>query len=306
MRLLLLPLLLLSLHSNTSAQTNFTPPNTDKRIAAIGQTRYLVAEQQAAFRESTVFKAKTAPKGADWLGMHQEPGQTFDQFLMTRRNRFQAPRQVIYIQPIGAFKEREREVLNLVHAYAKIYFQAEVKLQEPVLLTKGITSRPNPVYGRQFLSTDVLKWLQREMPRDAYARIAVTMTDLYPKAEWNFVFGQASLQNRVGVYSFARYGDPEGQQFLRRCMQVFAHETGHMFAFFHCIHYQCVMNGSNHLGESDRTPLHLCPICLRKLHTANDFPLLQRYRQLETFYRKIELEPELQWIQKRIRSMGGY
>jgi archaemetzincin len=32
------------------------------------------------------------------------------------------------------------------------------------------------------------------------------MEDLYPEPSWNFVFGQASLNERVGVYSFARYG----------------------------------------------------------------------------------------------------
>jgi archaemetzincin len=33
------------------------------------------------------------------------------------------------------------------------------------------------------------------------------MEDLYPDPAWNFVFGQASLRERVEVFSFARY-DP--------------------------------------------------------------------------------------------------
>jgi len=31
------------------------------------------------------------------------------------------------------------------------------------------------------------------------------MTDLYPRDSWNFVFGLASLRERIGVFSFARY-----------------------------------------------------------------------------------------------------
>lgn len=50
-----------------------------------------------------------------------------------------------------------------------------------------------------------------------------------------------------------------------RFLQVMTHEVCHMFGLKHCIWMQCLMNGSNHLEESDRRPPHLCPVCLRKL-----------------------------------------
>ncbi|KAK9530597.1 hypothetical protein VZT92_012088 [Zoarces viviparus] len=37
------------------------------------------------------------------------------------------------------------------------------------------------------------------------------------------------------------------------------------------------MQGSNHLGESDRRPLDFCPICLRKLQVAAGFKISERY-----------------------------
>jgi archaemetzincin len=164
-----------------------------------------------------------------------------------------------------------------------------------------ITSRKHPTPDDlQFLSTDVLKMLKHDMPADAYARIAVTMTDLYPDPTWNFVFGQASPSERVGVYSFARYGEPGDKQFLHRCLHVFAHETGHMFAIMHCIHFECVMNGSNHLAESDATPLQLCPVCLRKLHAANAFDIRKRYEGLRTFFKKRGFEDETEWMKRRL------
>jgi archaemetzincin len=61
----------------------------------------------------------------------------------------------------------------------------------------------------QWNCVDVLNHLQRRVPREAYIVMAATMSDLYPSEEWNFVFGMARIKNRVGTFSFARYGkDP--------------------------------------------------------------------------------------------------
>ena len=140
------------------------------------------------------------------------------------------------------------------------------------------------------------------------------MQDLYPEPSWNFVFGMASLRERVGVFSFARY-DPAfyGRQagaaaaatMLRRSCKVLAHETGHMFGLRHCIHFQCGMNGSNHLAESDSRPIHLCPICLRKLQHAVGFDHVARYRALEAFYQRVGLKPEAAWVRRRLAFIEG-
>ncbi len=72
------------------------------------------------------------------------------------------------------------------------------------------------------------------MPADAYCMITVTLDDLYPKPEWNFVFGQASLSDRTGVFSFKRY-DPnfngyentDSNSIIRSACGVMVHEIGH-------------------------------------------------------------------------------
>ncbi|XP_038633279.1 arylsulfatase G-like isoform X5 [Scyliorhinus canicula] len=56
------------------------------------------------------------------------------------------------------------------------------------------------------------------------------------------------------------------------------HEIGHIFGMHHCQWLQCVMQGSNHLEESDRRPIDLCPICLRKLQCAINFDIKERYK----------------------------
>lgn len=138
----------------------------------------------------------------------------------------------------------------------------DVKTLPPVnIVSGGFTSRTNRTTNRrQILSRDVLRWLQGHLPEDAFCLLGVTMEDLYPDPSWNFVFGEASLRERVGVFSFARYdpafyrGALEGDYqklLLRRSAKVLTHESAHMFGLAHCIYFKCVMNGSNHLPESD-------------------------------------------------------
>merc|ERR1712080_419455 len=118
--------------------------------------------------------------------------------------------------------------------------------------------------------------------------MAVTLNDLYPKDDWNYVFGEAHVQEGLGVFSFCRYfpgalesvedddveevsfdptelSEEQYALFLERCVCVLGHELGHLFEMDHCIHFECLMNGINSIEENDNAPIHLCPICLRKL-----------------------------------------
>ncbi len=162
----------------------------------------------------------------------------------------------------------------------------------------------------QVRSPMLLERVKQSLPRDACCLLGITMLDLYPDQEWNYVFGQASLTDRVGVFSFARF-DPSfldeprpadlEQLVLRRSCRVLAHETAHMFGLHHCIYYQCVVNGANNRDEMDRTPLHPCPVCLRKLHMAIGFDPLARYQQLAKLYREFGMETEAAGIDRRLR-----
>jgi len=176
-------------------------------------------------------------------------------------------------------------------------------------------TRLNPFSRKwQILTTDALALLKRRPPTSAFCLLAITMEDLYPHPSWNFVFGQASFQDRVGVFSFARYdpafyGEARGKDYhallLRRSCKVLAHEMAHMFALSHCIFFKCVMNGSNHLHESDSRPLHLCPVCLRKLQFGIVFDVVDRYRMLLRFYQKFGFEDEARWTDRRLKRITG-
>jgi len=197
------------------------------------------------------------------------------------------------------------------------FFRMEVTVLPALDLPPArITSRRNPRTGQvQLLTGDILNLLERRLSEDAFALLGMTMTDLYPDPNWNFVFGQASPRGRVGVFSFYRY-DPRfsgrvasadsRHLMLRRSCKVLAHETGHLFGINHCIWYRCLINGSNHLDESDARPLHLCPVDLRKLQWSVGFDVVERYGQLRDFCRQEGFDDEARWMEKRIQIIEGY
>ncbi len=242
-------------------------PDLLDRKNAIGSLKGLSPALQRTFTPADDFAPLPEPGPSDWLSTQKEPGQTYLQFVNSRPNMPGAGgRKVIYLQPLGKFPDTAPKIETL-RKYMEAYFHPmEVKVAPALgIATKGpVKSRMNG--GQlQWNCLDILNLLQRRVPRDAYIVMGITMTDLYPSEEWNFVFGMARIKNRVGAFSFARYGDDPAIA-LKRAMKVISHETGHAFGIRHCIHFHCLMNGSNHLQETDRAPLHFCPVCLRKIH----------------------------------------
>jgi archaemetzincin len=297
----------------------FTPPD-DKIIRhAIGDLSGLPPILQRAFMpDRTFFDPIPKPGPNDWLTVHPEPGQTFEQFKASRPNQHTKDRHVIYLQPLGEFAPERSPSIDKVQKFDAAFFAMEVKALPSIKIDDSrFSARRNPYTGAaQILTGDVLNFLKDRVPPDAFCVLAITMEDLYPEPSWNFVFGQASLRERVGVYSFARYDpafypaiagrgpDYETLVLLRSC-KVLAHETGHMFGLAHCTYFNCLMNGSNHLVESDRRPLHLCPICLHKLQWNIGFGVLERYAALERVNRAGGFTEEANWLSRRIRTIRG-
>lgn len=295
---------------------DFKPPTDSERLQAIGSTRGLPETLRKALEPGTGFEPIPIPKRGDWLAEHHEAGQGFDEFVRSRPNQPDKKRNKIYLQPLGQFPNGQVPLVESLGEYAGAFFAMEVKVLPALNLNDyNITSRINQyTKKRQILTGDVLTILRRNLPPDAFCVLAITMEDLYPEPSWNFVFGQASLRGRVGVYSFARYdpvfyGQKRGKDYekilLRRSCRVLAHETAHMFGLQHCIYFKCVLNGSNHLQESDSSPLHLCPVCLRKLQYSIGFDVVTRYRNLLHFYQKAGLSDEAKWVTKRLEWILG-
>ena len=295
---------------------DFRPPTPAQSLRAIGSTMGLPETLRRALDPGSDFDRIPVPRPGDWLAVHPETGQPFDDFVKSRPNKPDEGRNRIYLQPLGEFPEDGGPSVETLREYAANYFVMDVVVLPSLSITgRAITTRINPfTRNRQILTGDVLALLKKKLPADAFCLLAITMEDLYPHSSWNFVFGQASLRERVGVFSFARYdpafyGEKRGEDYqeilLRRSCKVLVHETAHIFSLRHCIFFKCVLNGSNHLQESDSRPLSLCPVCLRKLQFCIGFDLMDRYHKLLDFYRKIGFDHEARWVAKRLKRISG-
>jgi archaemetzincin len=291
-------------------------PGPDARREAVGDLAGLSPVLRRAFSaDAPEFDPISKPGPHDWLAVHPESGQTFDEFKACHPNRPNESRHIIYLQPLGEFPTDRSPSIEKLHEFAAAFFAMDVKPLPASLGASKFSTRRNPNTGNlQILTGDVLNFFKPRLPADAFCLLAITMEDLYPEPSWNFVFGQASLRDRVGVYSFARYdpafyGEPRASDYesllLRRSCKVLSHETGHMFGLAHCTFFNCLMNGSNHLAESDRRPLHLCPVCLRKLHWSIGFDVLERYRAVERVTRADGFADEADWFSRRVKVLHG-
>jgi archaemetzincin len=253
------------------------------------------------------------PGPHDWLAVHPEPGQTFREYLRSDPITARGPRRAIYLQPIGEFTAAQQRVLTLTGEFLGAYFGLPVKTQPnlPLALIPPAARRHPSGGAEQILTGYVLQEvLKPRLPEDAAAYLALTSADLWPGEGWNFVFGQASVRDRVGVWSIYRNGDPdEGDAAFRLCLlrtlKTAAHETGHMFGMAHCTAYACGMNGSNHRAESDRRPLWLCAECAAKVCWATGADPLERYRKLAAFAAAQGLKAEREFYDRCVQTLSG-
>ena len=254
------------------------------------------------------------PLPGDWLDKHPELGQTYRQYLASRPVRADRRRNMIYVQPLGDFNPAEKKIIDQAMEFLSAYFQLEVATNEAIpldVIPQTARRKRGGKRAEQILSTYVLdEVLKPRLPKNAVALIAFTNADLWPGEGWNYVFGQASLADRVGVWSIHRYGNPAaGDAAYRLCLlrtlKTASHETGHMFSIPHCTFYECNMCGSNHLAEADRQPLEVCPSCLAKLCYATGADPVARFYCLIKFYKEHGLKAEQQFCEKSLAAMEG-
>ena len=115
-----------------------------------------------------------------------------------------------------------------------------------------------------------------------------------------YVVASTDSERRVSVLSFFRYHPSlertslhkrppafeDTQVLIRRACKMAVHKVCEMFSMKHCVYFHCRMNGSATMEQQDLSPMHLCPVCLRKLlhaigvHTTPR--VIERYFRLQT------------------------
>jgi len=265
---------------------------------------------KAAGRKLLRLQTKLAPpRPGDWLAGHRELGQTFDQYIAANPNRPNAQRTTIYLQPIGNFEGAQQRLLYDTVEMMRVFFGTRVETLEKMplkVIPPQAMRLPAGAYGPQILTGYVLnEVLKPQRPRDAVAVLALTTADLWPGEGWNFVFGQASLRERVGVWSVARFGDPalDYAKTLRRTIATATHETGHMLGIPHCIAFECGMNGSNSLAESDGRRIGFCGECEQKIWWGCKVDPVKRHEALLDFMTRSGLEREAREWQRELDAL---
>lgn len=246
------------------------------------------------------------PHSSEWRYNHKEKFQTFDDFQKLKKIKPEAEKNIIYLQPIGEFNDLQEKQIKLTKEYLKIYFQLE---------TKNLPTISNEIFPKnvrriskngqeQILASYVLdSVLIKRKPKDAVVLMGITERDLFPKPEWNYVFGLASYQNGVGVTSMYRFADgnlseSNFNKSLERLIKISSHEIGHMFGINHCLNANCVMNGTNSITETDAHFARACSLCQYKLNSSLKYNDKKRLLELKKFFKENSFNVELSRTEK--------
>jgi archaemetzincin len=268
----------------------------DSQVNVISVSQYYSAFiERLAFSDPPLFGPTPQPKRGGWLDCHEEVGQTFRSFVNSTKIEPKSQRNTIVLVLIG--DPPDASIIEALRRYISAFFQLNVCVIDPVQLeTINITTRNNHFTGnRQLLTGDCLQYIlsvkrQESLCHSCVAAVGVTLEDLYPDPDWNFVFGQATFAEGVGVFSLARFlpswvgdtPDPveERKIILRRACAIMTHEIGHIFGLRHCIYFHCLMNGVNNLAELVAGTLFECPVCLKKLCESFAWDVMKRYQDM--------------------------
>lgn len=271
----------------------------ERRLAAPGDESLVQVPLPAGFEPFVecadiirpLHEKKKPVQPGDWLDRHSEGGQTFAQYVQHRRAKpLRDDYSTIYILPLGEFDETQMRIVGETAECMKHFFGVPTTLLDAIPLEEAPSdARRTRDDGIEQVLT---QWIMNEQlkprrPDDAVVLIGLVTCDLWP-GDLNWVFGEASMFDRVGVWSLHRNGDPRASEAsyrlcLRRTIKTAMHETGHMLGIPHCIHFECGMNGSRSREESDRQPVEFCPECQPKIWWTCGADATERSRQLSAF-----------------------
>lgn len=259
------------------------------------------------------FESMGQPQQYDWLGTYREPGQTFAEYTQASPTLPNADRNVIYIVKIGSMTTQQSRTIGQTAEYLSAFYGLRHKFLTPKPLDLNSRTLANDTRKlsytpqRQLRTGYVLdKMLIPSLPSDAAALIGMTAYDLYPDSSMTFVFGQGRFTDRVAILSVFRLEkSADNMTFLRRSLKLATHELGHVFSFRHCTLYECLMSGTNHIGETDRRPIDACPECTAKVIYAGDLRPGKRYDELVSVCEKFGLNNEATMFRKKSSAIAA-
>ncbi|MDR1535049.1 MAG: archaemetzincin [Planctomycetota bacterium] len=208
------------------------------------------------------------PRPDDWRSLIREPEQDFGQFV----NESRRARGILVVQPIGGLPVDQKRAIGHLLDSLSAFFGMQAVCASPINPSDLPARCFSQVEGRRRINAEALISLVLKPLASGKVSsvLAITDMEIYPGDDWPFVsaFGWSSFKYGASVVSTAGVLEPSraarGRNLLRLA-KLCLHETSHTFALKHCSRFNCLMNGSGNLRESDSKPLSLCPDCLAKL-----------------------------------------
>ncbi len=143
---------------------------------------------------------------------------------------------------------------------------AELQIRCEVRAARSLDElRPALDAGRgQLDARKALELLFRDRATDALVELDLTGEDIF-EAGKPFVFGLASLSDRVALISTARLVADDDATYADRLAKLVMHEAGHTFGLHHHDHGSCVMRQDPSVASLDEAPKTPCARCRQKL-----------------------------------------
>jgi archaemetzincin len=278
---------------------------------------------RSAFTDADDFTPLPPPGPDSWRTLRPEPAQSVPDFLASAPNQRRSPRDRLALLPLGRFPHdflvgadlvtlvRSPPIAVLAAVLAASFATPVDRLASAPFPEAALPWRPVSSF-HQYDARALLNHVAARLPGTAHAMLTLVNVDLHVFADQQYTFGWSTLDERLGVVSFARFdpsvhGGPAPDDvpgtLLRRALRVTIHEVGHLFGLGHCQAFRCVMNGMADLAEVDATPLHMCPLCLRKLHHVARFDPRARDHELQRLYTAVGLSDEAAWLGRRLARL---
>jgi archaemetzincin len=253
----------------------------------------------------------SVPKEGEWMAEHEEEAQTFEKYCVSKPVSIEDDCNIIYIQPIGKFTSSENKIVEDTVDYIAKFFQLKTVQLNGISEDSIPTNKKRMNAGIEQLDASFInnKILPKKAPNNGIVIMAITAKDLYPSPSWNYVFGLVNYKKRTGISSFNRFfeGTLTAENYslcLNRITKTAVHEIGHMFSMKHCKHAVCLMNGVNHLPESDSKPNALCSECLKKLSWNLKYDDKKRLKEVITFLKTQHLEKDALILQNQYDALN--
>jgi len=249
------------------------------------------------------FEELLPPVAGCWLWETNSDDQCFETYVRSAPPHPSTAQFCIYLQllhdPRTQVSDAGAQLTGLpsfTHTLAEgleAFFSLPVRILPPQPIS-------GPSQGKRHTAMHALQMLQAApLPADAFCFVGCTPVELSPT--------QVVLTtDRVAVFSLARMrhqeqGEDLGNRLLlKSCLLQVRRLIGRLIGLAPCTFYNCAMRATNQ-EEYQRLAVHVCPVCLRKLHWNIGFDILHRYKRLIDFYSQQSgiFEEELMWTQNR-------